>query len=491
METMQHVFDSAELWHLLPELVLAAGAFALLLFDLFFDSKQKGITHWLSMLLLLVVAVLVFTGAGGQPAHQDAVLNGMFIRDAAADLAKGFICLVAALGFVYALPYLKERGIYKGEVPVLMLFATLGMMVLASSANLIMVYVGLEMLALSSYALVAINRDSPVATEAAMKYFVLGALASGLLLYGMSLVYGATGTLDLDALLEASSVSAERMMLMTGAAFMVAGVAFKLGAAPFHMWLPDVYQGAPTPVAQFIGAAPKLAAFVMAYRLLSSLAPHAEIWGTMVAGLAGLSLIVGNLMALRQSNLKRLLAYSTVSHIGFLLMGVAVGNAQGYGASMFYAVTYAFTSLASFGLIILMSRKGFEADEIADYRGLGKRHPWMAFLVLCVVASLAGLPPFIGFFAKVAVIAAAVNEGLLWLAIVGIVCAVIGMFYYLRILKAMYLEAPEEGVAELANPRSCALMRTSFAVNALLLLGIAVAVNPLLDWCYRVFITGA
>ncbi|PJK01890.1 NADH-quinone oxidoreductase subunit NuoN [Lysobacteraceae bacterium NML03-0222] len=491
METMQHVFDSAELWHLLPELVLAAGAFALLLFDLFFDSKQKGITHWLSMLLLLVVAVLVFTGAGGQPAHQDAVLNGMFIRDAAADLAKGFICLVAALGFVYALPYLKERGIYKGEVPVLMLFATLGMMVLASSANLIMVYVGLEMLALSSYALVAINRDSPVATEAGMKYFVLGALASGLLLYGMSLVYGATGTLDLDALLEASSVSAERMMLMTGAAFMVAGVAFKLGAAPFHMWLPDVYQGAPTPVAQFIGAAPKLAAFVMAYRLLSALAPHAEIWGTMVAGLAGLSLIVGNLMALRQSNLKRLLAYSTVSHIGFLLMGVAVGNAQGYGASMFYAVTYAFTSLASFGLIILMSRKGFEADEIADYRGLGKRHPWMAFLVLCVVASLAGLPPFIGFFAKVAVIAAAVNEGLLWLAIVGIVCAVIGMFYYLRILKAMYLEAPEEGVTELANPRSCALMRTSFAVNALLLLGIAVAVNPLLDWCYRVFITGA
>ena len=218
METMQHVFDSAELWHLLPELVLAAGAFALLLFDLFFDSKQKGITHWLSMLLLLVVAVLVFAGAGGQPAHESAVLNGMFIRDAAADLAKGFICLVAALGFVYALPYLKERGIYKGEVPVLMLFATLGMMVLASSANLIMVYVGLEMLALSSYALVAVNRDSPVATEAGMKYFVLGALASGLLLYGMSLVYGATGTLDLDALLEASSVSAERMMLMTGAA---------------------------------------------------------------------------------------------------------------------------------------------------------------------------------------------------------------------------------------------------------------------------------
>lgn len=490
METMQHVFDSAELWHLLPELVLATGAFALLLFDLFFDSKQKGITHWLSMALLLVVAVLVFTGAGGQPAYLGPapVLNGMFIRDGVADLAKGFICLVSALGFTYALPYLKERGIYKGEVPVLMLFATLGMMVLVSSANLIMVYVGLEMLALSSYALVAVNRDSPVATEAGMKYFVLGALASGLLLYGMSLVYGATGTLDLEAVLEASISTQDYLMLMTGAAFMVAGVAFKLGAAPFHMWLPDVYQGAPTPVAQFIGAAPKLAAFVMADRLLSAaLAPYSEIWGTMVAALAGLSLIVGNLMALRQSNLKRLLAYSTVSHIGFLLMGVAVGNAQGSAASMFYAVTYALTSLASFGFIILMSRKGFEADEIADYRGLGKRNPWMAFLVLCVVASLAGLPPFIGFFAKVAVITAAVNEGLLWLAIVGIVCAVIGMFYYLRILKAMYLEAPEEGVTALANPRDCALMRTSFAVNALLLLGIVVVMNPLIDWCYELF----
>lgn len=489
MDTMQHVFDSAELWHLLPELVLAAGAFALLLFDLFFDGRQRGITHWLSMLLLLAVAGMVLAGAGGHPATPGAVLNGMFLRDGVADLAKGVICLVSALGFVYALPYLKERGIYKGEVPVLMLFATLGMMVLVSAANLVMVYVGLEMLALASYALVAADRDSPVATEAGMKYFVLGALASGLLLYGMSLLYGATGTLDLSGILEAAYATDDTALLLTGAAFMVGGIAFKLGAAPFHMWLPDVYQGAPTPVTQFIGAAPKLAAFVMAYRLLDALAPHSDVWGTMVAGLAALSLIVGNLMALRQANLKRLLAYSTVSHIGFLLMGVAVGTAEGYGAAMFYAVVYAFTSLASFGLIIVMSRNGFEADEIADYRGLGKRHPWMAFLVLCVVASLAGLPPFIGFFAKVDVIAAAVHGDLLWLAITGIVCAVIGMFYYLRVLKAMYLETPEEG-AVLAEPRAAGLMRTTFAVNALLLLGLAVSINPILAWCHQVFQQG-
>ncbi|RMH94797.1 NADH-quinone oxidoreductase subunit NuoN [Lysobacter pythonis] len=487
MDITLHVFDSAELWHLLPELVLAASAFALLLFDLFFDPKQKGITHWLAMVVLVVVGWLAIAGVGGRPADGAAVLNGMFVRDGLADLAKGVMCFVSAGVFVYALPYLRERGIYKGEVPVLMLFATLGMMLLSSAGNLVMVYVGLEMLALCSYALVAVDRDNPLATEAGMKYFVLGALASGILLYGMSLVYGATASLDLPAIHAAAAAGGEdSQMLLAGMAFMVAGIAFKLGAAPFHMWLPDVYQGAPTPITQFIGAAPKLAAFVMAYRLLEAgLGPVDGFWRVLVGGLAALSLVVGNLMALAQTNLKRMLAYSTVSHIGFLLMGLAGGGAEGQGAALFYAVVYVFTTLAAFGAIVLMSRQGFEAEEIADYRGLARRDPWMAFLILCIMASLAGVPPFIGFFAKIDVIAAAINGGMLWLAIVGIVFAVIGAFYYLRVMKVMYFETSE---GEPMTPRDNRAMRTLFAVNALLLLALALGINPILEWCRQVFL---
>ncbi len=487
MDITQHVFDSAELRHLLPELVLAASAFILLLFDLFVDTRQKGMTHWLAMALLVVVGWMAISGVGGQPADGNAVLNGMFVRDGLADLAKGVICWVAAAGFVYVLPYLRERGIYKGEVPVLMLFGTLGMMVLVSSGSLVMVYVGLEMLALCSYALVAVDRDSPLATEAGMKYFVLGALSSGMLLYGMSLVYGATGTLDLPGIHMAAVAGENGQLLLAGMVFIVAGIAFKLGAAPFHMWLPDVYHGAPTPITQFIGAAPKLAAFVMAYRLLESgLGPVAENWRVLLGGLAALSLVVGNVFALVQANLKRMLAYSTISHIGFLLMGLAGGGAQGYGAALFYAVVYAFTTVAAFGAIVLMSRKGFEADEIADYRGLAKRHPWMAFLILCIMASLAGVPPFIGFFAKVDVITAAINGGMLWLAVLGIVFAVIGAFYYLRVMKVMFFDPAPEGDA--MAPRNDRPMRSVFAVNALLLLALAVAIDPILAWCRHVFL---
>ncbi|MDO5609324.1 MAG: NADH-quinone oxidoreductase subunit NuoN [Pseudomonadota bacterium] len=486
MDITQHVFDAAELSHLLPELVLAAAAFGLLMFDLFFDSKQKGITHWLAMAVLIVVGAMAISGVGGQPAHGGAVLNGMFVRDGLADLAKGVICFVAAAGFVYALPYLKERGIYKGEVPVLMLFATLGMMVLASSNNLVMVYVGLEMLALCSYALVAVDRDSPLATEAGMKYFVLGALASGMLLYGMSLVYGAAGTLDLPAIHVVAASGENAQLLLAGMVFIVAGLAFKLGAAPFHMWLPDVYQGAPTPITQFIGAAPKLAAFVMTYRLLESgLGPVDDKWRVLIGGLAALSLIVGNLMALMQTNLKRMLAYSTISHVGFLLMGLAGGGQAGYGAALFYAVIYTFTTVAAFGAIVLLSRKGFEAEEISDYKGLAKRNPWMALLILCIMASLAGVPPFIGFFAKVDVITAAVQGDMLWLAIIGIVFAVIGAFYYLRVIKAMYFDAADDSIQ--IAPRADRAMSTLFAVNALLLLGLAFSLNPILAWCHAVF----
>ena len=474
--------NSADLWPLLPELALAGAAFALLLFDLFFDARQQGRTQLLSMLVLMGVGLLAVTGVGGN----GIVMHEMFVRDGLANLAKGVICFASAAVLAYGFDYFKERGSYKGEVPILVLFATLGMMLLVSSNNLVMVYIGLEMLALCSYALVALERESPLATEAGMKYFVLGALASGMLLYGMSLVYGAAGSLDLPVIRMVAESGDNAQLLMAGMVFMVAGVAFKLGAAPFHMWLPDVYQGAPTPITMFIGAGPKVAAFVMAYRLLEAgLGPLDDKWRVLIGGLSALSLIVGNLMALAQTNLKRMLAYSTVSHIGFLLMGLAGGGNVGYGAALFYAVVYALTTVAAFGAIILMSRRGFEAEEISDYRGLAKRNPWMAFLVLCVMASLAGLPPFIGFFAKLDVIRAALQGDMLWLAIVGIVFAVVGAFYYLRVIKAMYFEDAGEGA--FADARDNRGMRTLFAVNAMLLLVLSLGLGPIMTWCRMAF----
>src|SRR5688500_9904335 len=339
---------AADLLPLLPELVLVGAAFALLMLDLFLDERRRVVTHVFSIATLVIVAALIAGGIGGQ----GIVLNGMFIRDIAADVLKLFSCIVSALSLVYAWPFLRERGLYKGEVPVLMLFATGGMMLMISAGSLVMVYLGLEMLALCQYALVAIDRDSPLASEAAIKYFVLGALASGMLLYGLSLVYGATGTLDLARIHAAAGDAANPTLLLTGVVFIVAGIGFKFGAAPFHMWLPDVYHGAPTPITLFIGSAPKLAAFGMAYRLLESgVGPLDDQWALMVGWLAALSMIIGNLIALAQTNLKRMLAYSTISHVGFLFMGLANGGSVGYSAAMYYAIAYAITATAAFRAI--------------------------------------------------------------------------------------------------------------------------------------------
>ena len=471
---------AADLLPLLPELVLVGAAFALLMLDLFLEDRHRWVTHVTSIAALLVVATMVFNGTGGQ----GTVLNGMFIRDVAADVLKLFICVVSALSLVYAWPFLRERGLYKGEVPVLVLFATAGMMLMVSAGSLVMVYLGLEMLALCQYALVAIDRDSPLASEAAMKYFVLGALASGMLLYGLSLVYGATGTLDLVRIHEAIGTASPGLML-TGLVFIVAGIAFKFGAAPFHMWLPDVYHGAPTPITLFIGSAPKLAAFGMFYRLLETGAgPLDAQWRVLVAGLAALSLVIGNLAAIAQTNLKRMLAYSTISHVGFLFLGLAGGGPQGYASAMFYAITYAIMSAAAFGAIVVLSNRGFEADEIADFKGLNARSPWMAGLVLCVMASLAGVPPFLGFWSKLVVLRAALQGDMLWLAIVGIVFAVIGAYYYLRVIKVMYFDEP---VGDGPRERDDRPLRIAFGVNALSLLALGLAWNPIMAWCVAAF----
>lgn len=468
----------ADLMPLLPELVLVGAAFALLLLDLFVSERQRGIVHILAIATLIAVAGMIALDVGGQ----GTVLNGMFIRDTMADVLKWVVCVISALAMVYTWSFLRERGLYKGEIAVLMLFSVAGMMLLISAGNLVMVYLGLEMLALCSYALVATDRDSPLASEAAMKYFVLGSLASGMLLYGMSLIYGATGSLDLAAIHAATT---DTPILLTGMVFLVAGIAFKFGAAPFHMWLPDVYQGAPTPITLFIGAAPKLAAFAMAYRLLEAgVGPLDEQWRTLLSGLAALSLVVGNLIALAQTNLKRMLAYSTVSHVGFLLMGLAGGGAVGYAAGMFYAISYAVMAAAAFGTIVVLSRRGFEADRIEDFKGLNARSSWMAGLVLCVMASLAGVPPFLGFWAKLAVLRAAWEGGQIWLVIVGIVFAVIGAFYYLRVIRAMYFDEPE---GEPMMQREDLSLRVVFAVNALSLLVLGIAWNPIMAWCQKAF----
>jgi NADH-quinone oxidoreductase subunit N len=472
---------AADLLPLLPELVLVGAAFALLLLDLFIDERRRVVTHVLAIAALLAVAALIAAGVGGH----GTVLNGMFVRDTMADVLKIAACVVTALSLMYVWPFLRERDLYKGEVAVLMLFAVAGMMLLISAGSLVMVYLGLELLALCSYALVALDRDSPLGSEAAMKYFVLGSLASGLLLYGMSLLYGATGTLDLAQLNAAVAGSGETTLLLMGTVFLVAGIAFKFGAAPFHMWLPDTYHGAPTAITVFIGSAPKLAAFAMAFRLLEAgLGPLDERWRLLVAALAVLSLVVGNVVALAQSNLKRMLAYSTVSHVGFLFLGLAAADAEGYAAAMFYAITYAIMSTAAFGAVVVLASRGFEADRIDDFKGLNARDPWLAGMMLVAMMSLAGIPPFLGFWAKLAVLRAAIHGDMLWLAIVGIVFAVIGCFYYLRVCKVMYFDAPDGDVPALRKDRP---LRVAFSINALALLVLGLSWSPIMAWCQQAF----
>ncbi|HEX7914967.1 NADH-quinone oxidoreductase subunit NuoN [Rudaea sp.] len=475
-------FSLHDLYLLLPEAFLLFATCAVLAVDLLIKPTQRGITHWLSIGTLVITLALVVADRG--PA--DRGFSGMFVHDAVARLLKVFILLVVAVVFVYARTYLKDRKLHVGEFYLLALFATLGMMLLVSAGSLVMIYVGLELLTLSSYALVALNRDSPLSSEAAMKYFVLGALASGILLYGMSMIYGATGTLDITSIhgLVSSGVGDNKTLLAFGLVFLVAGIGFKFGAAPFHMWLPDVYQGSPTAVTTFIGSAPKIAAFGMAWRLLDGalggLHPH---WGEMLAVLAVLSLAIGNVVAIAQTNLKRMLAYSTISHVGFLLLGLANGTPSGFAAAMFYAIAYAIMSAAAFGSIQLLARVGFEAEEIDDFKGLNQRNPWYAFVVLLVMASLAGIPPLFGFFAKLMVLKAALDAGMLWLAIVAIVFAIVGAFYYLRVIKVMYFDAPVQK-GELALPQDIPL-RWVLSINGAALLFLGLFFGPLLSWCYR------
>jgi len=469
---------------LLPEFYLVTAACLLLLLDAFMKPGRRNALHWISVAVLVVAIYLV---VGGQPQATETAFGGMFVRDRMAEILKVFSLLCVILVFVYARPYLVDRKQHTGEFYTLMIFAVIGVMLLVSAGSLVMIYLGLELLTLSSYGLVALNRDSALSSEAAMKYFVLGALSSGMLLYGMSMVYGAAGTLDLASLHGAVAHSGLPHLMLFGLIFMLVGIAFKLGAAPFHMWIPDVYEGASTPVTTFIASASKLAAFGMAYRLLEAgMGDLSHYWQPMLAALAVLSLAVGNLVAIVQTNLKRMLAYSTISHMGYLLLGLVNAGPEGYSAAMFYAISYALMGTAAFGVILALARAGFECENIDDFKGLNQRSPWMAFMMLLVMFSLGGVPPLFGFFAKFLVLQAAVDAHMLWLAIVGVVFAIIGLYYYLRVVKVMYFDKPAENAQTRLQPD--APLRVVLSLNALVLVALGLYWGPLLGWCRQAFV---
>jgi NADH-quinone oxidoreductase subunit N len=464
------------------EIFLLIAASAILLIDLFVSDESRGVTYVLTLAALAGCAVITVGTARPETAY---AFHRMFVDDVMGDVLKTLVYIAVAVTLVYSRTYVVSRGMWKGEFFTLTLFAVLGMMVMISASSLLTLYLGLELLSLALYALVALQRDSAAATEAAMKYFVLGALASGMLLYGMSMIYGATETLDLAEVSRrvAGMVAGDQplaIVLVLGLVFIVAGLGFKLGAVPFHMWVPDVYHGAPTSVTLMIGSAPKLAAFAFVMRILvSGLEDLAQHWQQMLVILSVLSMAVGNLTAIAQTNLKRMLAYSTISHMGFLLLGVLSGTNGGYSAAMFYVLVYVMMNLGAFGMIMLLSRAGFEADRIEDFKGLNQRSPWYAFVTLLIMLSLAGVPPMVGFYAKFAVLQAVVDAGFIGLAVAAVLFSLIGAFYYLRIVKVMYFEPPQDQ----APIASRADMRVLMSMNGLALLAFGILPQPLMALC--------
>ena len=462
----------------LPELIIIGMAMFILLADLFLKPANRIAIYVLAQLSLLGAAYFTFS------THVPSVtyaFTGAFVDDAMSDVLKLMIYLGTSLIFVYSRQYIQQRDMFRGEFYALVLFAVVGMMIMVSGQNLLTLYVGLELLSLSLYALVALDRDNANATEAAMKYFVLGALASGMLLYGMSMIYGMTGSLNIAEINTALMAGAKiHSVLILGLVFIVSGLAFKLGAVPFQMWVPDVYEGSPTAVTMLISSVPKLAAFAFVIRLLVQALPTLAVdWQQMLMIMAVLSIVIGNITAIAQTNLKRMLAYSTISHIGFLLYGLMSATINGFIFAMFYAVSYVLMTLAGFGIILLLSRKGFEADKLDDLKGLNQRSPWHAFLMLIVMFSMAGVPPTLGFYAKFSVLQAALAAGYLWLVVFAVLMAVIGAFYYLRVIKLMYFDDPLDH-HPIESPMD---MRIVLSFNALALLVVGIMPERLIEIC--------
>ena len=477
----------------LPEVLLLVGACVLMIADVYSRDERRRTSYWIAQatLLLCFLSTLYVTYESG--GTRQYLFSGLFVSDLMSQLLKLVCYMAVSAALLYSRQYLLDRGMLRGEFITLLLFSLLGMMILVSANSFLTVYLGLELMSLCLYAMVALNRDSAVSTEAAMKYFVLGALSSGLLLYGMSMIYGATGTLNLNevaghvrSMLAAES---DRRFLAFGLVFVVAGVAFKIGVVPFHMWIPDVYHGAPTPVTLVIGSGPKVAAFAMAIRLLVNGLPElAPDWQQMLALLALLSMALGNITAIAQSNLKRMLAYSAIAHMGFMLLGLLSGLVDGnwlnrndaYTAALFYIIIYAIMSVGAFGMLLFLSRAGFDCENLDDMRGLNRRSPWYAFMMMIMMFSLAGLPPTAGFYAKLAVLSAAVSAGYIWLAVAAVVLSLIGAFYYLRIVKLMYFDEPRD-----ASPITGALpVQLAMSANGLVLLVFGIVPQGLMSMCY-------
>ena len=470
------------------EIFLLAMTCLIMIVDLFVKDKKRTVTFVLTQLTLVGAAVATGLTSTGQIFY---TFNNMFVGDLMGDLLKLLLYVTVIVVLFYSRAYVQARpDMAKGEFYTLTLFATLGMMVMISANHFLTIYIGIELLSLALYAMVALNRDSVVSTEAAMKYFVLGALASGLLLYGMSMIYGATGTLEISAVAERLfSGQANKTILGFGIVFLIAGIGFKLGVVPFHMWIPDVYHGAPTAVTLFIGSAPKLAAFAIVIRMLvNGLIVASSDWQVMLVILSVLSMAVGNFAAIAQTNLKRMLAYSAISHMGFMLLGLITGVVGGdarfalnaYSSSMFYVITYVLTSAGTFGMIMLLSRAGFESDEISDFAGLNKRSPWFAAMMMMMMFSMAGVPFFVGFFAKFSVLQAVVAAGYLWLAIAAVFFSLVGAYYYLRVVKVMYFDAPPAHAHRIDAPLDVKIL---ISANGLAVAAIGIFPQTLMSLC--------
>ena len=466
---------SAEIW-------LLSMACVVLLVDVWLHERYRRVTYQLSQASLAGAALLVLATF---PDVRVTTFDSAFVADRMAAVLKLFMLVVSGLGFFYSRVYLEPRGTMRGEYFVLGLFAVLGMMVLVSAGTFLTLYLGLELLSLSLYAMVALDRDSRLGCEAAMKYFVLGALASGMLLYGISMIYGSTGSLELARIGESlAAPGAMRLTMVLGLVFVVVGVAFKLGAVPFHMWVPDVYEGAPTAVTLFIATAPKIAAFGMLMRaLVDGLGGLVADWSQMLTVLAVLSLAAGNVIAIAQTNIKRMLAYSAIAHVGFLFVGMASGTPAGYAASMFYVLTYALMALGGFAMVIWLGRTGdLEADRLEDFKGVNERNPWFAFMMLILMLSMAGVPPFVGFWAKWSVLREAIAADMTWLAVVAVLFSVVGLFYYLRVVRLMYFESPRDAAPVVALSD----MKVVVSANALAILALGVYPGALLRLCEAV-----
>jgi NADH-quinone oxidoreductase subunit N len=481
MESTPMVLSIADVMPAAAEIFVAIAACGLLLADALGGARVR------SLLFVLTIAALAgaaWVSSAVAVPGREVILSGHFVADPMGTVLKLFAYGAAAVTLLYSRDYLVRRELLKGEYLVLALFAVLGIQVIVSAGSFLTLYLGIEIMSLSLYAMVAFDRENGVAAESAMKYFVLGAIASGALLYGISILYGVTGTILIDGIAPAvASGQAPTIGLLLGIAFIVVGVAFKFGAVPFHMWLPDVYHGAPTPVTLFVGSAPKIASFALAIRVLAEgLGGAHDAWQDMLVVLAALSMVLGNVVAIAQTNIKRMLAYSTISHVGFILLGVLAGSAAGYRAAMFYTLTYVIMTTAAFGVVLWLSRKGFEADALDDYKGLNRRHPWFAFIMLLVVFGLAGVPPTVGFWAKLQVISAVLDVGLIWLAALAVFMSVIGAYYYLRVVKLMYFDEPSANEPVQAGTA----VRVVLSLNGLAILVLGLFPGILLRLCESV-----